>query len=74
MHEKLCQIIREVFNVDQDSVDDNLRLLDLETWDSLNHMLFITRIEKEFGIELSGDDIADMQTVAQIKAILDGQR
>ena len=70
MEKMLFQIIGEVFNDDHDKFDDDLRLMDLDGWDSLAHMHFITRIEAEYDVELTGDDIANMQTVADVKDVL----
>ena len=39
-------------------------------FDSMNHMMFITELEGEFSIELTGDEIAEMVTIGQIKKVL----
>ena len=70
MERKLLQIIRDVLDSDQDQLDDHLRLMDLEGWDSMAHMLFITKLESEYSIELSGDEIADMRTIGEVKEVL----
>ena len=33
-------------------------------------MFFITKLEETYGIELTGDEIADMQTVSDIKKVI----
>lgn len=71
MNPILLAIIKETFNCDGDAIQDDLDLRDLAGWDSLNHMTFIMTIEKEYGIELSGDDIADMVTLGNIRRILE---
>lgn len=71
MTSSLHTIIKETFNCDGDALQDDLDLRDLSGWDSLNHMTFIMTIEKEFEIELSGDDIADMVTLSNIRRILE---
>jgi acyl carrier protein len=43
---------------------------DVRNWDSLSHMNLIVTIENDFGIELSGDDIAEMITFDKIREIL----
>ena len=70
MEINLFQIIRDVFDAEEDQFDDHLKLTDLEGWDSMAHMFFITKLESEYGIELSGDEIADMQTIGDIKEVL----
>ena len=66
----LFQIIRDVFEAEEDQFGDQLKLTDLEGWDSMAHMFFITKLESEYDIELSGDEIADMQTIGDIQEVL----
>ena len=40
---------------------------DVTIWDSLTHMNLIVAIEGELGIELSGDDIAEMTSFNAIR-------
>ncbi len=41
-----------------------------EAWDSLAHMDVILSIEQHYGINLDGDEIADMQSVQAIANVL----
>ena len=67
---KLNKILTESFNAKEFQLADETRLLSLDEWDSLTHMFFITKLESTYGIELTGDDIADMQTVGDIKRVI----
>lgn len=67
---KLNDILKESFNVPVAEIKDEARLMSFGEWDSLSHMFFITKLEETYGIELSGDEIADMQTVGDIKKII----
>lgn len=64
------EIICSVFKLTVDQLQDELGMDEIDRWDSLAHMDLITAIESEFDILLSGDDIADMQSVAEIKSIV----
>ena len=44
--------------------------MSLGEWDSMTHMFFITKLEETYTIELTGDEIVDMQTVGDIKKII----
>ena len=37
----------------------------------MNHMILITQIESEFNIQLTGDEIADLQTVGCINKLIE---
>jgi acyl carrier protein len=67
---KLNNILKETFNATESELKDETRLMSLGEWDSLSHMFFITKLEETYGIELTGDEIADMQTVGEIKAVI----
>lgn len=71
MEKPLTDILREAFDTDQAIERDDLRLMDLEGWDSMAHMNFVLKLEEVYGIELTGDEIVDMQTIGDIKAVLE---
>jgi acyl carrier protein len=65
--EKINQILADTFKISTDKAETNASMNDISTWDSLTHMGLIVAIEDEFGIEMSGDDIADMITFEAIR-------
>ena len=67
---QLNKILVDSFNAKESQLIDETRLTSLEEWDSLSHMFFITKLEKTYEIELTGDEIADMQTVGDIKKVI----
>ena len=66
----LEKIFAEVFAVSENTVKDSLSLRDIPAWDSMSHMMLIARLEEAFGIEFSGDEIADFRTVQDIREAL----
>ena len=67
---KLYLIVSESFNVPIDKITDDLVIANLEEWDSMAHMYFITKIEEGFGVTLTGVDIEKMRSVNDVKHIL----
>jgi acyl carrier protein len=67
---KLAKILKESFNANEAELTDDKKLMTFSEWDSMAHMFFITKLEEEYEIELTGDEIAEMQTVGNIKTIL----
>lgn len=67
---KLNDVLKESFKVDDSEMNDDVKLSNYEEWDSMTHMYFITILEETYNIELTGDEIADMQTVGDIKKII----
>lgn len=66
----LEKLFAEVFNLPESSVNDGLQLQDIESWDSLSHMMLIERLEGDFKVMLTGDEIADMRSVADARRAL----
>ncbi|MCO6499928.1 MAG: acyl carrier protein [Vicingus serpentipes] len=60
MEEKINQILADTLKVPLEKTLEDLTMDDVNNWDSLTHMNLIVAIEGELGIELSGDDIAEM--------------
>ena len=67
---KLDKILKESFNANSAELSDDVRLMSFGEWDSLTHMFFITKLEETYSIELTGDEIADMQTIGDIKKVI----
>lgn len=68
---KLNAIFSEIFLLPESELRDETLLKDIPTWDSLQHMLLITRVEEDFQVQFDGDQIADMQTLGDVrKAVL----
>jgi len=63
-------IFSNVFSIPLQDIHDFTKLHDIPTWDSMTHMVLITALEEEFQIQLSGDEIADMQTVGDAKTFM----
>ncbi|MFC5453924.1 acyl carrier protein [Prosthecobacter fluviatilis] len=66
----LEKIFTEVFAIPESTVTDTLELRQINTWDSMTHMLLITRIEEVFSVQLTGDEIADMKSVGDARRAL----
>ena len=70
----LERIFSEVFFISENEVHDSLELRDIHSWDSMSHMMLIARVEEEFSVELTGDEIADFRTVSDVREALNRRR
>ena len=66
----LAEIIKDSFSLKEADQKDDVVLNTLDDWDSMAHMLFITRVEEGYEIEFTGDDILLMQSIGDIKKVL----
>lgn len=67
---ELSEIIADIFDLNQVDQHDEIIFSSLEEWDSMNHMLFITKVEENFSVELSGDEIAGIKSIGDLKKVL----
>jgi acyl carrier protein len=70
MRERIYAIVSRVFRVPLGAIHDNASPDTIENWDSLQHLQLILALEEEFGLQFSVDEIAAMQTVGTISAIV----
>jgi acyl carrier protein len=66
----LAEIIKDSFSLKEADQNDGVVLNSLDEWESMAHMLFITRMEDNFGVEFTGEDILKMQSIGDIKKVL----
>lgn len=64
------QILADTFKISLEKASENMTMEDIPNWDSLSHMGLIVAIESELGIELTGDDIAEMVSFDAIRSVL----
>lgn len=73
MAKKLTDLMAEVFGVEQSKITDDTTQNEVENWNSLNTLLLIDEIEKEYNVKLSLDDVTEITSVFDIKKILGKQ-
>ncbi len=67
---RLKTLMAEVLAISEDEIVDDLSMFGSDAWDSLRHMELVIAIEETFEIELTGDDIVEMTSVASIRSVL----
>jgi acyl carrier protein len=73
VNEKLQTLLVEVLQIPPNSIVDSLAMKDVENWDSLKHMELIAAIEETFGLELTFAEIVEMQSVGEIKRVINAR-
>jgi len=64
--EKLTAIFHEVFNDNTIVIRDDMTANDVENWDSLTHMLMISKVEEVFGIKFKLKELNKLKMVADL--------
>lgn len=66
--EAFNDLIRSTFEIEE--ITDDLSPDSVENWDSITHMDLCAKFEETFDISLDVEDIAEMETIGQIKETL----
>lgn len=64
--EKLTIVFHEVFGDNTIVLHDDMTAADVENWDSLTHMMMITKVEEVFGIRFKLKELNRLKNVGDL--------
>lgn len=67
-------IVASIFSISEESVKDSLSSSDISGWDSMNYLLFIAELEKNFDVTFSMDEVMNAKTLGDIRRIVDARK
>ena len=70
-HERLHQIISDLFEVPVEDLNDQSSGVNIERWDSMGIIDLVTQIEEEFSIKFELMEVEELKTIGVIKNILE---
>lgn len=70
MSRKVFEIVADVLNTKLEVLSDDTTQADIETWDSLNSLLLVNEIEKDFDVKFTIDEVIKIEKISDIKKIL----
>ena len=68
---KLQGVFRAVFDEDSIELFDEMTAKDLEQWDSLNHIILIVAVEKEFKVKFKTAEVGELKNVGEFIKLLE---
>jgi len=68
---KLCDVFKEVLQIDIAITDGKMKFKDMEVWDSMTFMMLIVKIEEAFNISLTAQEIIEIDCLDKAKEIID---
>ncbi len=68
--EKLTPVFRNILNNQSLLITDELTANDVDSWDSLSHMLLITEIENTFSIKFKLRELNKMKNIGALVEII----
>ncbi len=66
----LKEIVSQVLDLDINKVNDELERGKLESWDSFNHLLLISEIEKNIGINIPLPEVEKIKSFKELRDIV----
>ena len=70
INQKIKVICAKVFNLKPSDISDDMSKDSAPEWDSLNNLLLLTEIEKEYRIKFTASDITKIKSIKDIETIL----
>ena len=67
MSQKLFELVAEVMNIPISEINENSSPETIENWDSFNSYVLVDKLETEFNVEFTMDEILDVKTISDIK-------
>ena len=72
VHNRLEHVFREVFDDDSLVLNDGMTASDVAGWDSVAHINLMFAIEQSFGVQFSGNQLAEFTNIGEIMQFLEG--
>ena len=66
----LNNLIADSLSISQSEINEKNDLRDISTWDSMNHMLLISKLEESYEVLFTGDEIVEMTSISSIRNLL----
>jgi acyl carrier protein len=70
LHHHLERVFKDTFNDESLTIRDEMTSEDIPGWDSVTHVNLMFAIESSFGMQFIGNELADLNTIGELKALL----
>ena len=70
MDVRLEKVLRNVFPIEADVIDENWTSDDIPEWDSIGHLNLIMEIQKEFNVKIEIEEMFEVEKLSDITRIL----
>ena len=67
---KFNEIVSRMLKIKESDMRDDMSSKDIPDWDSMNYLMFIAELEKEFNVSLGMDEVLHATTLGDVKKML----
>lgn len=68
--EQLTDIFRDVLNVDNLELHDEMTAADVDSWDSFNHINLVMEVEEAFNVRFTTKEISTLANVGEFAVLI----
>jgi len=68
---KFEQIVSKILQIPVTEVKDSLTSSDIPGWDSMNYLLLIAELEKQFKYSFTMDEVMDAKNLGDLRVIIE---
>ena len=70
IYDRLNTLFRDFFDDEDIEIDADTTADDIDDWDSLNHITFMSAVEQEFGVRFTMGEVSGMKNVGEMAEII----
>ncbi|MGH7031629.1 MAG: acyl carrier protein [Stellaceae bacterium] len=70
IHERLNAVFQDIFDDPSLQIRESMTAADLDDWDSLQHIVLVLAVEREFAIKLNPAEIGKLENVGKMIDLL----
>ncbi|MEF9928465.1 MAG: acyl carrier protein [Massilia sp.] len=70
---KLEEIFRDLFDLPDLQLDVSMSADDIDEWDSVNHVMLVVQVEREFKIKFHTAEVEEMKNVGDLVKLVVGK-
>lgn len=67
---KKKELLADLFEVEVSEIDENVKLIDFDPWDSMSKLSLIVLMDEECGKKLTGEQLREFKTIGDILAFM----
>jgi len=71
--ETFNNIVEEVLKIPRSEIRDELTSSDVAGWDSMNYLMFISKLEETFGMSFTMDEVLGAKSLGDIRALVEAR-
>ena len=68
------QIATDILKIKEEDIKYELKPEDIPDWDSMNYLLFIAELEKQFDMSFTMDEVIGAKSLGDVRKIVEGKQ